>query len=167
MTPSVYLAQTGISGARCQTVTPTGDDLRTPISGGDVGERIKAARLRRGWRKVDLANALEINWRALHKWEIGSQRPNRESLIKLAKALEVSIEELLGVAEGQDPPFPAWHEFLATELGKTVTPEERLSLQSMRWLPGTAPNVALYTTGLLMLRSAGPRSVTPPDPKTP
>lgn len=124
----------------------------------DIGGRITERRERRGWSKAELARRLEKDWRLIHKWEAEGQHPDRESLRLLAKEFGVTIEELLGVAEGQDPPFAAWPEFLETPQGKSMTRDERRMLQSIAWPRGYEPNVAAYMVALSAARTATPRA---------
>lgn len=142
---------------------PTDQDRRTllvpSVRGATIGERISTSRGRRGWTKAELARRIGKSWRLLHKWESGEQSPDRESLQLLAGVLGVTIEELLGVAAGQDPPFASWPEFVASPPGSEMTPDERRALQSFAWPQGTEPTVSGYVMVLAALRSGTrPRS---------
>lgn len=95
----------------------------------------------------------------VHKWTSGTQLPDRESLLLLSGALGVTIEELLGVAAGQDPPFGAWVEFVSSDQGASMTADERRALQSMAWPSGQEPTITGYLMMLAALRSGTrPRS---------
>lgn len=61
------------------------------------------------------------------------------------------------VVEGQDPPFDAWHAFLESDIGRTMTPAERRTLQAIPWAPGEEPTVAAYTMMLAGARLTQPR----------
>jgi transcriptional regulator with XRE-family HTH domain len=123
---------------------------------GDIGQRIAAARESRGWTKSELGRKIGKSYRMVQKWETGDQGPDRESLALLSEVLGVTLEELLGVAEGQDPPFAAWHEFLATPQGQSMTPGERRMLQSIVW-PGDPP-LAAYMAALMAAKITTPRT---------
>lgn len=126
----------------------------TPPSGGvTIGARVSALAKARGLSKSELARRLKTSYRMVHKWTSGAQLPERESLLKLAGVLGVTIEELLGVAAGQDPPFEAWGEFLASDQGVTITPDERRALQVIPWPPGQEPTITGYLMMLAALRS--------------
>jgi transcriptional regulator with XRE-family HTH domain len=131
--------------------------LDTSRSGSTIGQRIAAAREARGWTKAELARKIGKSWRLLHKWENDEQPPARESLLLLAQVLGVTIEELLGVAEGQEPPFAAWREFLLTPQGGDITAGERRMLQSLAWPPGLEPTVTGYVMTLAAIRSGTTR----------
>jgi hypothetical protein len=64
--------------------------------------------------------------------------------------LDVTLEELLGVADGQDPPFAAWRPFIETH--SEITSDERKALQCFAWPSGTAPSVAAYEVLLTAIR---------------
>jgi transcriptional regulator with XRE-family HTH domain len=126
---------------------------------GTIGGRIAAARVSRGWKKAELARRLGKSWRLLHKWETDEQPPDRESLRLLSGVLGMTIEELLGVAAGQDPPWSAWREFLEAPEAATMDAGERRALQSLAWPPGREPTVAGYLMTLAALRGGTrPRS---------
>lgn len=138
-------------------MTPTdpsdGSRLVPRIQGVTIGQRISAARELRGWTKAELARRLGKSWRLLHKWETDEQPPERDSLKLLSGVLGVSIEELLGVAEWQDPPFVAWGDFRAAPPGSEMTDDERRALQSFAWPRGTEPTVSGYVMLLSALRA--------------
>jgi transcriptional regulator with XRE-family HTH domain len=136
------------------------DELARPVAGASIGERIARARDRKGWTKADLARETGKGWRAVHKWETGEVQPDRESIRLLAQVLAVTIEELLGVAVGQDPPFAAWKEFLATSEGASMNDGERRMMQALPWPPGREPTLAGYLMMLAAVRG-GSRERTP------
>ena len=61
----------------------------------DVGVRIKAARKRRGLVQRELAYRINIGQSALCYIERGRSRPSLRRTWQIAKALNVSIQELL------------------------------------------------------------------------
>lgn len=69
----------------------------------------------------------------------------------------MTLEEILGVAVGQDPPWEAWPAFIATPEGESMAPGERRSLQAMVWPPGREPTVASYQIALASLRATKER----------
>lgn len=74
-----------------------------------------------------------------------------------AQVLGVTADELLGILEGQEPPFAAWAEFMATALGESTTEAERRALKSILWPDDSPPTVASYSTALAALRVNRPR----------
>jgi transcriptional regulator with XRE-family HTH domain len=127
------------------------------VVGGNVGERIDAARKLRGLSKRELADALGHKDQAqVSKWISGTKDPSPGSLRKLAEVLAVTVDDLLGVAEGQEPPFTAWREFLATPEGQTMNDGERRALRAFNWPSELQPTVHGYV-GLLGALRIGTR----------
>ncbi|MFL0110226.1 helix-turn-helix domain-containing protein [Tenacibaculum maritimum] len=60
-----------------------------------VGQRVIALRSRKGWSQSDLARACNKDRQALEKLENGRVNPTIYSLLEIAKALEVSLKELV------------------------------------------------------------------------
>jgi Zn-dependent peptidase ImmA (M78 family) len=67
-----------------------------PTPGGDVltPSRLTLARKRRGLTLVQLATAIGVSVRSLSAYENGGQRPNRDTLQRLAAELDVPVEFL-------------------------------------------------------------------------
>lgn len=66
----------------------------------DVGKRVEVCRLKKGWTQAELAKRATLGPR--HLWNIlHGQRPRleAETVRKLAVALEVSTDYLLGLQE--------------------------------------------------------------------
>jgi transcriptional regulator with XRE-family HTH domain len=93
----------------------------------------------------------------VHDWTTGKSSPNPDHLRKIAEVLPVTLDELLGVAAGQDPPFAAWAAFLQTAEGAALTPDERRTLQAIPWPPGREPTTASYQIALASLRTTTAR----------
>jgi len=60
-----------------------------------VGQRIVELRSQKGWSQSDLARACNKDRQALEKLENGKVNPTIYSLLEIAKALEVSLKELV------------------------------------------------------------------------
>lgn len=80
----------------------------------NTSERISGLRLSREWSQADLARRMGLSdaWGYLQvsAWETGRQRPSAKNLVRLADALGVSADELLGSrALGPKPPAAASH----------------------------------------------------------
>ena len=60
-----------------------------------LGEKIKSYREKRNMTQVEIAEALEVKPATISKYESGMLEPNIESLKKLAKLFDISIDELL------------------------------------------------------------------------
>ncbi len=74
-------------------------------------ERLKAARDLRGWSQSDLASRAGMPPSSIAHFETGSRKPSFDTLRRLANALEVTTDYLLGrvdepaLAEAGDPLF--------------------------------------------------------------
>lgn len=60
-----------------------------------LGERIVRFRRRRAWSRVDLARRLGVRRDRLAKWELGKNPPPVAMLAPLARALGVTVDELV------------------------------------------------------------------------
>lgn len=106
-----------------------------------------------GHDQSTLQRALGVRWATVHAWWVGKSVPKGPNLRGLGEVLGVTIDELLGIAEGQDPPFEAWRAFMETEQGRSATEDELTSLRSIYW-KSKKPTVASYMVMLQGLRSA-------------
>ncbi len=61
----------------------------------NIGKRIIELRTQKGWSQSDLARACNKDRQALEKLENGKVNPTIYSLLEIAKALEVSLQELV------------------------------------------------------------------------
>ena len=62
----------------------------------NIGETIRANRVRLGYTQESLANELNISSQAISKWEKGLNMPDINLLIPLSKVLNISVDQLLG-----------------------------------------------------------------------
>jgi len=65
--------------------------------GSPFGERLTALRNERGITQVQLAEMIDSTQRAISRYENHSEYPPGPVIIKLAKALQVTSDELLGL----------------------------------------------------------------------
>jgi transcriptional regulator with XRE-family HTH domain len=98
-------------------------------------------------------------FRTIHRWESEGGSPDRENLMRVAEVLGVSIEELLGVATGQEPPFPAWRAFLETSRGRAMTQRQREALAAI-WWRDSEPTVEAYAVLLSGLEQRDESALT-------
>ena len=62
-----------------------------------LSENIKKLREKKGWTQQDLAYHTKLSYNTISKIEQGaSQKPIMQTLIKLADALNVSLDDLVG-----------------------------------------------------------------------
>ena len=92
-----------------------------------LSARIKALRKERGMNQQQLADAIGATQGAISQWEMGAMEPKSRQIARLAEALDVSADYLLGRTEVRNiyklapsPETLAAHE---TEGAESVTPE--------------------------------------------
>jgi transcriptional regulator with XRE-family HTH domain len=61
-----------------------------------TGMRISEARERRGWNRNQLAKASGLSWANLTRYEDGENEPSAGKLLRIAEALGVSVDWLMG-----------------------------------------------------------------------
>lgn len=66
------------------------------FTAGGVGCRLRAVREARGWSRKRLARAARVHVSAVSLWERGRFEPKASSLARLARALAVTADDLLG-----------------------------------------------------------------------
>jgi transcriptional regulator with XRE-family HTH domain len=62
-----------------------------------LGKRITALRKERGYTQIELSEKLDTTQVIISDYERGKLRPHPDMIVRLAKALSVSTDELLGV----------------------------------------------------------------------
>lgn len=112
---------------------------------------------RAGLTKAELARRCDVRWQTVHDWIRNQSIPEPDNWRSIAEATGVTLDELLGVAAGQDPPFPAWKDFIETDAGKGLSAGERRALQAFAWPEGVEPAVGDYYALLTVLRAAQAR----------
>ena len=65
----------------------------------NLGETIKAHRIRCGMTQEFLAEQMGVSRQAVSKWESGKSDPSTSNLLMLAKLFKISPEELLREVE--------------------------------------------------------------------
>ncbi|MFQ5962039.1 MAG: helix-turn-helix domain-containing protein [Candidatus Methylomirabilales bacterium] len=101
---------------------------------GRFGDRLLAVLEAKGWRKTDLIARSGLKQASVYEWLRGASEPRGDALSKLARALEVSTDYLLGSDPMTDALTPA----------EVVTRESlRLYLRD-RGVPPGHPDYLLY-----------------------
>ena len=75
----------------------------------ELYERISLARKKAGLSQEQLGDKLGVSRQAVSKWELNTALPDTDKLVPLARALGVSVDELLGNAfenSGSGTPQP-------------------------------------------------------------
>jgi transcriptional regulator with XRE-family HTH domain len=67
--------------------------------GNTIGQRIRKARLDRGWTQADLSFRTGVRESMICKYELDHHTPNPKTLSRIADALGVSVDYLLGRRE--------------------------------------------------------------------
>ena len=64
-----------------------------------LAERLKLLRSQRNITQVRLAQLIEVSPRVYNRWETGDAVPHFDTVVKIAEALDVSLDELAGRKE--------------------------------------------------------------------
>jgi len=62
----------------------------------EFASNLKAIRLKRNLKQIDVARALNISQPAYSRYEVGSNQPDFDMLIQIAKFFDVSTDYILG-----------------------------------------------------------------------
>ncbi len=92
-------------------------------------ERIKRARLERGWSQAELARRMPVTQPSVAEWESGRKTPNMKNLVRLAKLLDVGFE-WLSTGRGEMRPPPTLSVSEAAPAYEWMLPEERRLLST-------------------------------------
>lgn len=65
-----------------------------------LSENIETWMKKKKINRARLAQMTGISYSAIHMWSIGSRTPGFESVLKLANAFDITIDELIGAANG-------------------------------------------------------------------
>lgn len=68
-----------------------------------LGARIRAARLQAGMTQAALARAIGTTERNIVRWETSKNQPRTQSLVAIARATGVDLEELLPSDDDEEP----------------------------------------------------------------
>jgi len=78
---------------------PRKGKYRAPVDQRAIAKRLREFRRRRGLTQVELADRVGISQAMLSEYELGDVRLHGELVAALAKALQVSADELLGLKD--------------------------------------------------------------------
>lgn len=82
-----------------------------------LGDRIREKRKAKGWSGQQLGDVFGISRSSVSDWERGATRPDPDKLVRLAQALDTSVEYLLENNAGKQPVIPE----SARSAARTVT----------------------------------------------
>ena len=102
----------------------------------DVGEKIRLARVNMRLTQEELAELARLNRVTVAKYEAGKVEPGAQALSRIADALEVTVDELLGRSdEPQQPrqatPHTAEARILAAGIDKMPEKDRKRALEIM------------------------------------
>jgi len=95
-------------------------------------KRLKAARDLRGFSQTDLAGRASMPPSSIAHFEAGSRKPSFDTLRKLANALEVTTDYLLGRAD--DPALAEAGDPLYRDVGKLTARDRELAKDFLKML---------------------------------
>jgi transcriptional regulator with XRE-family HTH domain len=81
-------------------------------SDSELGKRLARLRKERGFTQVELAEKTEVIQSIISDHERGKLRPNHEMIVKIATALQISADELLGMDVSTKKAGPVNRRFL-------------------------------------------------------
>ena len=73
------------------------------------GDVIQVRRAALGLSQERLAELVGVSRQAVSKWEVGDAMPDTDRLLPLARALEITVDELLSGELGRPAPEPESH----------------------------------------------------------
>jgi len=68
----------------------------------NIGSTLKELRAKNGLSQAQLAKIVDVKVSAISRWEQNMVKPNLEMAVKLATALNVSMDVFCGLAEAKD-----------------------------------------------------------------
>lgn len=95
-------------------------------------ERLKAARDLRGWSQADLGVRAKMPPSSIAHFESGSRKPSFDTLRRLANALEVTTDYLLG--RTNDPALAEAGDPLYRDIGKLTGRDRELAKDFLKML---------------------------------
>jgi len=109
-----------------------------------LGARIAALRRAAGWNQAELARRLGISPSAVGMYEQGRREPSADMLVRLARALEVSVDYLLTGQPGKEESG----ELEAMLRGRITSADRRLEQRTDR--PFSRQELAVLFAAMLM-----------------
>ena len=102
-----------------------------------IGTALKNARQRRAWSQAEVAERVGIAAEVYGRLERGRIVPRADTLVRLAVALEVTADTLLGLAMGNEAPQPPPE--VATEDDQAALLRRRETRRLLRRLDAASP----------------------------
>lgn len=96
-----------------------------------LGRRMAELRKQQGFTQVQLANMLDVKQYVIASYETGRRRPSAALLPEIARALGISVEELLGIGSGRKKPGPVPKLHRQLEKISTLPKEQQKSIMQV------------------------------------
>lgn len=122
----------------------------------ELGKTLRTLRLRAGLTQSELAEAANLSLRQCQDIEYGNSNPSMKSLIRLAKALGVSPETIVGT--GAMPQDQSGYQDLQTLLSRESVPLP-LAIELLRHFHTATPAARIFAFALLSDNEALARAV--------
>ena len=71
----------------------------------DIATSLRVLRKKNGFSQAQLAKIVDVKVSVISRWEQGTVNPNLEMAVKLAKALNVSLDVFCGISKGKVSDF--------------------------------------------------------------
>lgn len=95
------------------------------------GQRLRKFRRERGLTQVELSHELDVSQRTVSSYETGVAWPSPPTLMRIARILETSVDELLGLKRNRSSHVPEMS-VSTSRLWKRVKRIENLSRRSQK-----------------------------------
>ena len=95
------------------------------------GSRVKEMRKNRHWTQKELANRVDVRLQLLNKYEGGQHIPPADTLIRLAKALDTTVDYLLTGDPIKDEPLASANLYRRFQTLEALNDEDRNTVISV------------------------------------
>lgn len=111
-------------------------------------ERIDGLAKARGVTTQQLADAAGVTWTAAKRWRKpkaqGGSIPKGAQLRGISEALGVTVDELLRIYDGYEPPFDSWAAFKETSAYARLTPAQVQRVAATPWDDDAEPTLSSW-----------------------
>ena len=121
-----------------------------------TGERIKAARKKAGMTQAELATKSSVAAISIHQYEAGKRHPQLEQVLRIAAALDVSVQDL---EENLDPEDIKDAIIYGGPIGRVVENMQQLNLTGRQ-------RVEAYSADMLQIAAYRENGPQPPQTAT-
>lgn len=129
-------------------------------------ERIRDLQERKDVSSTQLAKAADVTWHTAQRWALPPERggsvPEARQLPAIARELGVTIDELMRVYDGHEPPYESWQAFRETDTFRRLNERQRRLVAAHPWDDDEEP-----TLGSWLAIAEGHLSTRKKEPKEP